>query len=78
MTLSQYLGRGAVSRGRTTITSSLNMVVSTVPYLHDPNDIAAVIKGIENLQYALSKVKNLTWVDPAPGMSATDYVSNVG
>jgi cellobiose dehydrogenase (acceptor) len=77
MTLSQYLGRGAVSRGRTTINSNLNMVVSTVPYLHDPNDVAAVIKGIENLQAALSNVKNLTWVDPPPGTSASDYVNNV-
>ncbi len=77
MTLSQYLGRGATSRGRTTITPGLTMIVSTVPYLHDPNDVAAVIKGIENIQAALSSVKNLTWVDPPPGMSPTTYVNNV-
>lgn len=77
MTMSQYLGRGAVSRGRLNILSDLTMAVSTVPYLHDKNDIAAVIKGIENLQQALSGVKNLTWVQPAPGVSATDYVNNV-
>jgi len=77
MTLSQYLGRGATSRGRTAINANLNMVVSTVPYLHDPKDVAAVIQGIENLQAALSRVKNLTWVDPPPGTSATDYVNNV-
>lgn len=53
------------------------MTVSTVPYLHDANDIAAVIKGIENLQAALNTVPNLTWVDPAPGQSATNYVNNV-
>lgn len=53
------------------------MVVSTVPYLHDPNDVAAVIKGIENLQAALSSVKGLTWVDPAPGITPTAYVNNV-
>jgi cellobiose dehydrogenase (acceptor) len=31
MTLSLYLGRGSVSRGRTTIGKSLNMVVQTLP-----------------------------------------------
>jgi cellobiose dehydrogenase (acceptor) len=77
MTLSQYLGRGAVSRGRTTINSDLSMIVSTIPYLHDPNDIAAVIKGIENLQAALNTVKNLTWLFPPPGTTATDYINNV-
>ncbi|KAK7998404.1 F-box domain-containing protein [Apiospora arundinis] len=48
MTLSQYLGRGATSRGRMTITPTLNTVVSTVPYLRDPEDVNAVIQGIKN------------------------------
>jgi len=77
MTLSQYLGRGAVSRGKLSIKADLSMAVSTSPYLHDPNDVAAVIKGIENIQAALSNVANLTWVYPPPGTSAADFVNNV-
>ncbi|KFY93060.1 hypothetical protein V500_03924 [Pseudogymnoascus sp. VKM F-4518 (FW-2643)] len=77
MTLSQYLGRGAVSRGRLNILKDLTMAVSQVPYLHDANDVAAVIKGIQNLQTALSGVKNLTWLQPAPNVTPTDYVNNM-
>ncbi|KFY46354.1 hypothetical protein V494_00482 [Pseudogymnoascus sp. VKM F-4513 (FW-928)] len=77
MTLSQYLGRGAVSRGRLNILKDLTMAVSQVPYLRDENDIAAVIKGIENLQEALSGVANLTWLQPAPNVTATEFVNNM-
>ncbi|KAI0971401.1 fungal cellulose binding domain-containing protein [Xylaria arbuscula] len=77
MTMSQYLGRGAVSRGRMTITQSLSTVVSTLPYLHDENDVQAVIQGIENLQNALKNVANLTWTQPPPNTTATDYVNNL-
>ncbi|KAI1815815.1 carbohydrate-binding module family 1 protein [Poronia punctata] len=77
MTMSQYLGRGAVSRGRMTITKALTTVVSTVPYLRDPNDVKAVIQGIKNLQSALSHVKNLTWALPPPDMTVEDWVNNM-
>lgn len=77
ITMSQYLGRGAVSRGRMTISRSLNTVVSDVPYLKDEGDIEAVIKGIENLQKALEGVEGLVWEQPAPGVSAREYVENV-
>jgi len=77
MTMSQYLGRGATSRGRATITSSLSMTVSTLPYLQNANDLAAVITGIEHIQTALASVKNLTWLVPDPGISATEYVTNL-
>lgn len=77
MTLSQYLGRGAVSRGRATITSGLDMTVSTVPYLHDDNDLAAVITGIENLKAALDTVDGLTWLYPSDNETVADYVNNV-
>ncbi|KAL5351186.1 hypothetical protein ACLOAV_003037 [Pseudogymnoascus australis] len=77
MTLSQYLGRGAKSRGRLNILKDLTMAVSKVPYLQDKNDVAAVIKGIENLQKALGGVKNLTWLQPAPNVTPTDYVNNM-
>lgn len=77
MTISQYLGRGATSRGRMTITPSLTTVVSDVPYLKDPNDKEAVIQGIINLQKALSNVKGLTWAYPNATTSVRDYVNNV-
>ncbi|KAK4106178.1 carbohydrate-binding module family 1 protein [Parathielavia hyrcaniae] len=77
MTMSQYLGRGATSRGRMTITPSLTTVVSDVPYLKDNNDKEAVIQGIINLQNALKNVAGLTWNFPAPGTSPRDYVNNM-
>jgi cellobiose dehydrogenase (acceptor) len=77
MTMSQYLGRGTVSRGRMTITKALTTVVSTLPYLQDKNDVLAVIQGIKNLQDSLKNVKNLTWALPAPGTTAEDFVNNV-
>lgn len=77
MTLSQYLGRGATSRGRMTITPALTTVVSDVPYLKDANDKEAVIQGIVNLKAALSSVQGLTWTFPNASVSARDYVDNM-
>nr|ADT70775.1 cellobiose dehydrogenase [Hypoxylon haematostroma] len=77
MTMSQYLGRGAKSRGRMTITKALTTVVSTVPYLQDKNDVEAVIQGIKNLQAALSNVKNLTWTYPPSNTTVEDFVNNM-
>ncbi|KAI8630651.1 carbohydrate-binding module family 1 protein [Xylariaceae sp. FL1651] len=77
ITMSQYLGRGAVSRGRMTITQALTTVVSTLPYLNDKNDVQAVIQGIKNLQGALANVKNLTWTYPAAGTTVEDFVNNM-
>ncbi|KAI9868585.1 MAG: hypothetical protein M1813_004435 [Trichoglossum hirsutum] len=76
MTLSQYIGTGTKSRGRMTITPFLDMVVSTAPYLHDSNDVEAVIQGIERVQEILSRVPGLTFLRPEPGQSAADYVHN--
>lgn len=77
MVMSQYLGRGAVSRGRMTITSALNTVVSTLPYLNDDEDVEAVIKGIENLQDALANVEDLVWLSPTANVTARDFVNDV-
>lgn len=60
-----------------TITKALTTVVSTVPYLQDKNDVAAVIQGIKNLQAALSGVKDLTWALPAPNTTVEDFVNDV-
>lgn len=78
MTMSQYLGRGAKSRGKMSITTALTTVVSDLPYLKDAGDKAAVIQGIVNLQNALKGVKNLTWTYPNATTSAADHVNNVG
>ncbi|CAJ2514064.1 Uu.00g021830.m01.CDS01 [Anthostomella pinea] len=77
MTMSQYLGRGATSRGRMTITAALTTVVSTLPYLHDENDVQAVIQGIKNLQAALANVEGLTWTYPPANTTVEDFVNNM-
>jgi cellobiose dehydrogenase (acceptor) len=76
MTLSLYLGRGQLSRGRTSIQKGLNMVVSTLPY-GDVNDLASVATAIDHMKAALSTVKNLTWLLPPANMSGTDYLKTV-
>lgn len=77
MTMSQYLGRGSQSRGRTTITKTLNMAVTTQPFLHNDGDKEVVIKGIEHMQASLAGVQGLQWVHPAPNQTATDYVNSL-
>jgi hypothetical protein len=80
MTLSQYLGRGSLSRGRATIKGDLSIGCSdpaNFPYLKDQYDIAAVVQGIKNVQKALNTVKNLTFVHPPPGQTVEDYVASV-
>lgn len=77
ITISQYLGRGAISRGRMTITPALNTVVSDVPYLKNQHDVNAVVSGIDRLRTALANVQGLTWLSPAPGVTSRDYVTNV-
>jgi hypothetical protein len=71
MTITQYLGNGAISRGRLTITPQLNTQVATAPYLKNATDKEAVIQGIDTMRSALSKVQNLTWIKP----TAILYVS---
>lgn len=77
MTISQYLGRGATSRGRMTITPDLNTVVSTLPYLNNEYDKAAVIQGIKNLQAGLASVQNLTWTYPNSSQTVEEFVDTM-
>lgn len=76
VTISQYLGRGLTSRGRMTLTTGLDTIVSTLPYLRDQNDVDAVIQGIKNLQTAL-KGTGLNWTYPAPNTTIEEFVNNV-
>lgn len=71
MTITQYLGTGATSRGRMTITAALNTRVAIPPYLRDAADKAAVIKGVENVQKYFAPIANLTWIRPSPGQVST-------
>ncbi|KAL2178314.1 cellobiose dehydrogenase [Thermothelomyces heterothallicus CBS 202.75] len=77
MTLSQYLGRGVVSRGRMGITSGLSTTVAEHPYLHNDGDLEAVIQGIQNVVDALSQVAELEWVLPPPNGTVADYVNSL-
>jgi cellobiose dehydrogenase (acceptor) len=77
MVISQYLGRGSTSRGRTTITNSLGMVVSEAPYLQTTEDKAAVVEGIKHLQSALSRDSRIEWLYPAANQTIEDFVDAV-
>ncbi|CZT21382.1 related to cellobiose dehydrogenase [Ramularia collo-cygni] len=76
MTISQYLGRGAIGRGRTTITPALNMVISEVPYLKDENDVAAVAAGIESLRQALATDPSIQIVHPPANQTTEKFLAD--
>ncbi|KAK3682195.1 hypothetical protein B0T22DRAFT_278809 [Podospora appendiculata] len=77
MTLSQYLGRGVVSRGRMTISSGLDTQVFEHPYLHNAVDKETVIQGIKNVVEALSVIPNITWVLPPPNTTVEAFVNGM-
>lgn len=77
MTITQYLGNGAISRGRLTITPQLNTNVATAPYLKNATDKEAVIQGIDTMRAALKNVANLTWIKPTADQSTTSFVNSV-
>jgi len=76
MTLSLYLGRGSISRGRTTIGKNLDMTVSTLPY-GDPNDLATVAIAIDHMVAALKTIPNITWNLPPSNMTGAQYLASV-
>ncbi|KAK4501688.1 hypothetical protein PRZ48_007497 [Zasmidium cellare] len=76
MSISQYLGRGSVGRGRATITKGLNMVVSEVPYLQDENDVAAVAAGIESLKKALAADPSIKIIYPPENQTMDAFLSS--
>ncbi|TVY18546.1 Cellobiose dehydrogenase [Lachnellula arida] len=76
MTLSLYLGRGQLSRGRTTIAKGLNMLVSTLPY-GNTNDLASVAIAIDHMKEALSTIPNITLLLPPANMTGTDYLASL-
>ncbi|KAF2651401.1 GMC oxidoreductase [Lophiostoma macrostomum CBS 122681] len=77
MTITQYLGNGATSRGRMDITPQLNTRVVTPPYLRNASDKAAVIQGIDYIRGVLSGVPNLSWVVPTASQNTTTWVNSI-
>jgi hypothetical protein len=77
MTITQYLGNGATSRGRLDITPQLNTRVNTQPYLRDAGDKEAMIKGIDYIRSVLSGVSGLTWITPTTSQTTTAFVNSV-
>lgn len=75
MVLSQYLGRGKTSRGRITITPSLSMTVSELPYVNTAGDVAAIVQGIKNLKDVVAKNSKLTMKYPTADQSVEDFVA---
>ena len=77
MTISQYLGRGAVSRGRLTITNGLDMTVSTLPYLRDSNDLDAVVTALTRVIDALQTDPQITVTVPSSNQTVAEYVNSI-
>jgi cellobiose dehydrogenase (acceptor) len=76
MTIAQYLGLGSQSRGRITIDPKMNMVISTTPWLHDSNDLAAAVQSMTNVVNVISKIKGVTMLFPKATQSVSDYFAN--
>ncbi|KAF2753880.1 cellobiose dehydrogenase [Pseudovirgaria hyperparasitica] len=78
MTISQYLGRGATSRGTLTITPALSILVSDPPYLKTAADNAAVASSLRTILAALtasSSDQRITIERPSPGTSVEAYLA---
>jgi cellobiose dehydrogenase (acceptor) len=76
ISLSHYLGRGKTSRGRTTITTGLNMVVSDTPYVNNENDLAATKDSIRTVIAALSADKQIDVVFPSKNTTLDAYLDD--
>ncbi|OCK99058.1 cellobiose dehydrogenase [Cenococcum geophilum 1.58] len=73
------LGRGKTARGRLTITSSLNINVTTLPYFNDPgaHDATAFTAAIAKVLPLVQQLPNVTPYLPAAGVSAADYMNSL-
>ena len=71
MTVSNYLGLGQWTRGRTTINENLTMIVSQPMDIHqNAADRAAIVQGIEDLRSVLGNVTGLTIIQPVSNLSS--------
>ena len=76
ISLSHYLGRGKTSRGRTTITSGLNMVVADTPYINNENDLAATKDSVRMVISALSADEQIDVVFPSKNTTLDAYLED--
>ena len=53
------------------------MTVSTLPYLHDKNDVDAVVTSIDNLRKALATDPAIKFLYPAENQTSRDFVNTV-
>lgn len=77
LTITQYLGHGATSRGALSINGSLNMFVSTAPYLRDQADTDVVVAGIKNLIQAMKKNPAIEVQVPSANTTVEDFVASL-
>lgn len=76
--MSQYLGRGVVSRGRVALTPALTTRVADLPYLTgDEGDLEAIVQGLDNIRSALADVPGLKFLSPADNVTSAEYVDDV-
>lgn len=65
MTISNYLGLGQFTRGRTTINSNLTMTIAQgMNISQNAADRAAIVQGVKDLRSALSNITDLTILSP--------------
>ena len=67
------------ARGHLTITPSLNINVTTLPYFNDPgaHDATALTAAIAKVLPLIQRLPNVTPYLPAAGVSAADYVNSL-
>lgn len=76
--MSQYLGRGVVSRGRMALTPALTTRVAELPYLRgNEGDLEAIIKGLDNIRGALASVPGLKFLWPPESVTSAEFVDEV-
>lgn len=71
MVLSNYLGLGQISRGRTTIDGNLNMNIEHPSISQNADDRAVIVQGLEDMRAALSNVTGLSVLSPVSLMIQT-------
>lgn len=76
ISLSHYLGRGKTSRGRTTISTGLNMIVAETPYINNDDDLAATKDAISTVLAALKANEQVKVVFPAGNTTLDDYLAD--
>lgn len=76
--MSQYLGRGVVSRSHMAFTPALTTRVTELPYLRgNEGNLEAIIKGLDNIRGALAGVLGLKFPWPLESATSAEFVDEV-